>query len=134
MIDFLGNPDLLDKTRYQWQKVKVPQECMTFKDNEFTMNIISFYDADPDLYVRFKSSKGRYRFYNEKSEYVYIKQAPIYLIIRNYKELTALEILHDLYSGSEKSYPLGKNFEDGLFIFYQAHNLDLGFVRRRINE
>ena len=129
LINFLGNPELLDKSRYQWQQVKVPKECMTFKDNEFTMNIISFYDASPDLYVRFKSSKGRYRFYRG-ADYLFIRQAPIYLTIRNYRDLTALEILHDLYSGSETSYPLGKNFEDGLFAFYQAHGLDLGFVRR----
>ena len=130
-VTFLGNPDLLDNSRYQWTKAKVPKnkESENFKDNEFTFNVINFYDFEPDLLIRFKPRKNRFLFW-EGAKLFFVKQSPIFLTVRNYRELTALDILHDLYNGCEHDAPLGRHFEDGLFAFYQAHGLDLGFVRR----
>ena len=107
--DRLGNPEL-DTQRYLWQKVKLPQgkswskDAKFFKDKSYDASTIYFFDNAPDLYVRFVFKRGR------RCEYVYskefkrtvcaiFKQSALYLTIKNYAELTALEVLNDLYKG-----------------------------------
>ena len=142
-LSYLGNKDLLDAKRYQWICRNLPKfnNADVFTDNYCTFNKISFREDHADLLIRFSPRKGRYCFCFEPDTYrgdfiAWCYQSPLVLVIHNYRELTALEILSDLYSGSEITYPLGKNFEDGLFSFYLAHGLNLGFIlsRRRIYE
>lgn len=143
-LDYLGNKELLDPKRYEWISRNLPavKNAEVFTDNNCTFYKIYFREDGKDLLIRFVPRRGRYRFYMEPecyrgNFYFHFKQSPLALRIHDYRELTALQILHDLYSGSDTTYPLGKNFEDGLFSFYQAHKLDIGFVlypKRRHNE
>ncbi len=137
-LDYLGNKGLLDPKRYQWMSHNLPvmKDAEVFTDNYCTFNKICFLENGENLLMRFVPRRGRYRFYMEPECYMgnfyfYFKQSPLALRIHDYRELTALQILHDLYSGSDTTYPLGKNFEDGLFSFYQARGLDLGYMYSR---
>ena len=137
--DKLGNPDL-DTQRYLWGKVKLPQgkswkeDAKCFKDKSYEASTIYFFDNAPDLYVRFVFKRGR------RYEYVYskefkrtvcaiFKQSTLYLTIKNYVELTALEVLNDLYKGCNSLYPLGRHFEDGILLFWKEHRLELGYLK-----
>ena len=64
-------------------------------DKAFMFYKISFYDAEPDLYVRFKARK-----------------LIVYLTIKNYKEYTFFEIY-------KRSIDLGRHFEDGMKQIYR---------------
>ena len=63
---------------------------------------ISFYDADPDLYIRFKA-----------------KKSTAYLKIKDYKERT----FFDIYP---RSIDLGRHFEDGIKRIYRGLGIKTG--------
>ena len=116
---YLGNsPGTLDTERYIWGPVKLPKgkswknNTMTFRDNEFLFSEISFYDADPDLFIKFRCARG-------------LKQCPLYLTVKNYAELTVFDIERDLCHGSDNPYPLGRHFHDGILMFFHLRRLSL---------
>ena len=137
--DKLGNPEL-DTQRYLWRKVKLPQgkswskNAKCFIDKSYNASRIYFFDNAPDLYIRFVFARGRRHeyVYSQKfncTVYAIFKQSTLYLTIKNYAELTALDVLNDLYRGCDSLYPLGRHFEDGIFSFWKEHKLELGYLK-----
>ena len=140
VTDHLGFPnDQLDPKKYQWGNPKLPKGETWSKnsflhkvDREYMFSSISFYDADPDLYIQFKCGNGwgfkivpidtlskelqehirEYlrawsQFDHESQIVLRYKQPAIYLTIKKYKERTYYEIVSELGS-------FGRHFEDGI--------------------
>ena len=94
---------------FQWGDIKLPKGKLWEKDSLFHIHDkafmfykISFYDADPDLYVRFKARKST-----------------AYLTIKNYKE----HIFFEIY---KRSIDLGRHFEDGMKRIYRDLGMKTG--------
>ena len=139
--DRLGNLEL-DTQHYSWGKVKLPQgktwkkDAKCFKAKDYNASTIYFFDNAPDLYVRFVFGGGRRYEYVYSETYKctvlgYFKQSALYLTIKNYVELTALNVLNDLYKGCNSLYPLGRHFEDGILLFWKEHKLELGYFAQK---
>ena len=139
-LSYLGIPELIDSSRYIWsfKCKKLPwKDAALFRNKEFTFNIIRFIEDNADLFVKFTPDRGRYTYFTDPEEYrghigFYFKQSALYLTIKDYRDLTACDHLQALYSGARVIYPLGVHFEDGLLNFYQARDLDLGFIKHRM--
>ena len=103
---------MLNPDRYLTSPIKLPKgkkwakDADVFKDKEYLFSTIYFYDADPDLYIHFRSHNGKRH---------------QYLTIKNYACLTVHDVISDLYSAFNyrDTYPLGRHFEDGILKFWK---------------
>ena len=140
ITDHLGRPNsLLDTSKYRWGDIKLPKgkswnnDCFIHKkDKEYMFSHIRFYDAEPDLFIQFKTENGwgfqimpieilsqelqkyireylsQWSQFNRLSHIVFrFKQPAIYLTIKNYEQRTYYE-LAEIFSG------LGRHFIDAL--------------------
>lgn len=140
ITDHLGQPNsLLDYSKYQWGAVKLPKgkswnndSFIHKKDKEYMFSHIKFFDAEPDLFIQFKTGNGwgfqimpidvlshglqnfirdflsQWEQFNRLSHIVFrFRQPAIYLTIKNYEQRTYYEL-------AEKFSGLGRHFIDAL--------------------
>lgn len=106
--------------RYRWGEIKLPQgykwkDAQTFTDREYYYPRIDILPIGQELVIRFKPSLRRLKTY--------------YLTIKDYKELTALQVINDVCG-----YALGRHFEDGILTVWRNAGLRLGFNERRMKK
>lgn len=114
--------DDIDTTRYIWGKITLPngykwKDAITFRDNEYDFPRIDFLIVAPDLAIKFCPS----RFF----KHIFPSQKPIFLTIRNFKQITADKVINDLcgYDSVERMFtsyffPLGRHFDDGILTIW----------------
>ena len=141
---YLGDPSRLDSKRYVWCAVKMPKgkswekDAIHFRDNGYVFSKISFFDNTSNLYVRFTPSRGLNGFlahsekYNRVVWYAY-KQSVLYLTIKNYAEISACQVLNDIWD-STSGEGLGRHFEEGILNFWKSHSLPFGYTKRLLRD
>lgn len=136
IIPFLDRDDI-DLSRYQWCKAKllakaIWKEARSYKYDGYDFQRIDFLISNEDLLIRFTPRKYLQTKY---------KQHKLYLRIKNFRELSAQEVLNALcgYDRAERiipggMYPLGMHFEEGLLDVWMSEGLPLNRMKQQKGE